>query len=290
MRKIAITSDCNAGLDYIGYDPEIPVLRSLINFGDDHYVDGTDIKADEFYEKLKETTLIPSTSAPTLGETMELIERLIDEGYTDIIHFPISFQLSGTGRTFLNLQEEYKDKINIHVFDTKTSCYLQAYLALEAKRLVKEGKSVEEILEHSQILRDGNKAYFVVDDLNYLVKNGRLSGFSGAVGTLLKIKPILWLTPEGKIEAFEKVRTHTKAIEKTLEIVKNELSDSNKYMVVLFHTCREDDVQKIAEYLENELPHLSQKIDIYQVTPAVGAHIGRGIIGIGYFKLDNVKN
>ena len=112
MRKIAITSDCNAGLDYIGYDSEIPVLRSVINFGDDHYVDGTDIKCDEFYEKLKDTPTIPSTSAPTLGETMELIESLIEQGYTDIIHYPISFKLSGTGSTFLNLKEEYKDKIN----------------------------------------------------------------------------------------------------------------------------------------------------------------------------------
>ena len=73
-------------------------------------------------------------------------------------------------------------------------------------------------------------------------------------------------------------------------MVKNDLSESNKYLVVIFHTCREDDAKKIAEYLESELPGLSQKIEIYQVTPAVGAHIGRGIIGLGYFKLDKVKN
>ena len=289
MSKIAITSDCNAGLDYIGYDPEIPVLRSLINFDDEHFVDGTDIKADEFYEKLSNTEIIPSTSAPTLGETMELIEKLIEEGYTDVIHYPISFQLSGTGRTFLNLKEQYKDQINIHVFDTKVACYMQAYLALEAKRLVKEGRTVEEILEHSQTLYDGIKAYFLVDDLRYLVKNGRLSGLSGTLGTLLKIKPILYLTEEGKIEAFEKVRTHSKALEKMLETVKENLSDSKKYNIVIFHTVRYEDALKIKEELTNSLPYLNDPIEICVVTPAVGAHIGRGILGIGYFKLDNIK-
>ena len=289
MRKIAITSDCNAGLDYIGYDPQIPVLRSLINFEDEHYVDGTDIKADEFYEKIGNTDVIPSTSAPTLGETMELIEKLIEEGYTDVIHYPISFQLSGTGRTFYNLKEEYKDKINIHVFDTKVACYMQAYLALEAKRLVNEGRTVEEILEHSQTLYDGIKAYFLVDDLRYLVKNGRLSGLSGALGTLLKIKPILTLTSEGKIEAYEKVRTHAKALEKMIESVKQELSDSNKYNMVIFHTVRYEDALNLKEQLTNELPHLHEEIKICAITPAVGAHIGRGVLGIGYFKLDNVK-
>lgn len=290
MKKIAITSDCNAGLDYIGYDSEIPVLRSVINFGDDHYVDGTDIKCDEFYEKLKDTPTIPSTSAPTLGETMELIESLIEEGYTDIIHYPISFKLSGTGSTFLNLKEEYKDKINIHVFDTKVAAFPQAYLALEAKRLVKEGKSVEEILDHSKTLLENSKIYLLVDDLNYLVKNGRLSGFSGTIANILKIKPILHLTEEGRIETFEKVRTHTKALEKIIENVKNELADSKKYKVVMLHTVRMEAALKIKEHLTELLPNLVDEIEIHQVTPAVGAHVGRGILAVGYFKLDEVKN
>ena len=88
MSKIAIISDVNAGLDYIGYDPEIPVLRSIINFGDEHYVDGIAIKADEFYARLKANdSVIPSTSAPTVGEAMELLEKLIEEKYTDVIMY-----------------------------------------------------------------------------------------------------------------------------------------------------------------------------------------------------------
>lgn len=109
MSKIAVVSDVNAGLDYLGYDPGIPVLRSIINFGEEHYVDGVDIKADQFYEKLKSSPVIPSTSAPTVGEAMALFDRLISEGYTDVIMCSISYQLSSIGQMFENLQDNIGD-------------------------------------------------------------------------------------------------------------------------------------------------------------------------------------
>lgn len=290
MSKIAITSDCNAGLDYIGYDSQIPVLRSMINFGDDHYIDGTDIKADEFYDKLILTNVIPSTSAPTLGEAIDMIENLIKEGYTDVIHFPISFELSGTGKTVLNLKEQYKDKINIHVFDTKTACYLQAYLALEAKRMVNEGKTVSEILERSEKLRKKSNAYFVVDNLMYLVKNGRLSGMSGTLGTIFKIKPLLNLNQEGKIIPCKKIRTHKEAVKVATEMIKEELKDSKKYKIFVFHTRRIEDGRLIQDQLRGMFNNNVGDIELYTVTPAVGAHIGCGILGFGYFDLDGIDD
>ena len=78
MSKIAIITDVNAGLDYIGYDPQIPTLRSVINFGDEHYVDGTEIKADEFYKRIVEEKVIPSTSAPTIGDAMTILDDLVE--------------------------------------------------------------------------------------------------------------------------------------------------------------------------------------------------------------------
>ena len=152
MEKIAIITDVNAGLDYIGYDAQIPTLRSNINFGEKHYIDGIEIKADEFYEKLLTEDVIPSTSAPTVGEAMELIEKLIEEGYTDVIMYSISYQLSSIGQMVETLREEYGEKINIHVVDTKVAAYLQGYIAITAKEMADAGKSVEEILEYSNYL------------------------------------------------------------------------------------------------------------------------------------------
>lgn len=285
MSKIAIVTDVNAGLDYIGYDPEIPTLRSIINFQDEHYIDGIEIHADEFYERLSTSDVIPSTSAPTVGEAMELIEKLISENYTDLIMYSISYQLSSIGQMVENLRSEYGDKINIYVVDTKTATYLQGYMAVTAKEMVKQGKTVEEILEYSNYLVENQHAYFVVDNLSYLVKNGRLSGAAGFVGSLLKIKPILEMTKEGKIVSKEKVKTHRKAVEKALELFISEVKDAKKVKILVLHTLREQEAKEVADYLQKECPN-ALPIEIHMVTPAVGAHIGCGIIGFGYFILE----
>lgn len=283
MRKIAIISDCNAGLDYVKGGENIPVLRSMIIFGEERYVDGTDIKADEFYHKIQTTDVIPSTSAPTVGEAMTLIENLIDEGYTDVIMYSISYQLSSIGQMVESLRDEYP-QINIHVVDTKMATLMQGFLALEAQRMVEEGCSVEEILERSYYLIDNSHAYFVVDDLRYLVKNGRLTGAQGFLGGLLKIKPLLELSKDGRIISKEKIKTHRRAVERGLQLLLDEIGDHPKLQILVFQTERLDDAKKVADFFKEKLGDRADVL-ITTVTPAVGAHIGSGIIGFGYFKL-----
>lgn len=285
MSKIAIVSDVNAGLDYLGYDSGIPVLRSIINFENEHLIDGIDIKADEFYKRLTISDFIPSTSAPTVGEAMDLVEKLIDEKYTDVIMYSISYQLSSIGQMFETLREEYGDKINIHVIDTKAAAYLQGYIAVEAKRMVDESKSVEEILTYSNRLISNMHAYFVVNNLSYLVKNGRLSGAAGFMGNLLKIKPVLELTKEGKIISKLKVKTHRKAVETAVDLLVSELDGVKEAKVIVFHSMLDEEAARLRN-LFSEKFNFKNKVEIHIITPAVGAHIGSGIIGFGYFKLD----
>lgn len=288
MSKIAIISDVNAGLDYIGRDPQIPVLRSMINFGEEHYIDGIEIKAEQFYEKVKEKlqeNIIPSTSAPTVGEAMVLIEDLIEQGYTDVIMYSISFKMSSIGQMVENLKNEYSDKINIHVVNTKTAAYLQGFLAVTAKEMVEQGCSVEEIIARTDFLIENSHAYFVVDDLNFLVKNGRLSGAAGFFAGLLKIKPVLEINKEGQIVTFEKIKTHTKAVERSKQLIVEEVAGYKKVKLILFHTCREEDAKEIKQYFENTLTNLSD-VEVHMITPAVGAHIGLGVLGMGYYILE----
>lgn len=285
MEKIAIITDVNAGLDYIERKLDVHVLRSMIHFGEEHFVDGIDMMADQFYDKLQNTDIIPSTSAPTIGEAMELLDKLVEENYTDAIMYAISSQMSCICEMMQTLAEEYKDKINLHVFDTRLATYLQGYLAVCAKDMVDEGKSVSEILAYSEYLRENVHEYFIVDDLKYLVKNGRLKGFAGAVGALLKIKPILEIDKEGRIVVKTKVRTHTKAIEEAFNMLSEELAGAKKVKMFAFHTCREEECKLLLEKIKNSNPLFSD-IEMHMVTPAVGAHIGPGILGFGYFILE----
>lgn len=281
--KIAIMTDVNAGLDYIGYDSGIACLRSSVNFPNEVLVDGVDIKADEFYERIKGITdpkEIPSTSAPAIGDIMNTIEKFIEEGYTDIIHFPISFKLSSTGQNVVSVASEYADKINVHVVDTKVACYLQGYLAINAKEMAERGATVEEILQRSYQLIDNIQTYFVVEDLNYLVKNGRLSGMAGFMGSLLKIKPVLELDEEGRIVTKEKVRTYSKAVERATELLLEYIEGKEKIKLIGFHSLKEDVVKEVIKKIQEVRPDVVD-VEIHFITPAVGAHIGAGVIGIG---------
>lgn len=285
MGRIVIVSDVNAGLDYIGRDPHIPVLRSVINFGEEHLVDGVDITADVFYDRLVKENIIPSTSAPTVGEAMELIEKLIEEGYTDLIMYSISYQLSSIGQMVETLRSEYQDKINIHVIDTKTAAYLQGYLALTAKDMVDEGKSVKEIIDRSNFLIENSHAYFVVDNLNYLVKNGRISGAAGFLGGLFKIKPVLEMAKDGRIISFEKIKTHRRAVERIIELIIEETKNAKSLKILVFHTVRLEGAKELANYLEANIKG-NKSVEVHSITPAVGAHIGYGVLGVGYYILE----
>jgi len=285
MSKIAIISDVNAGLDYLGYDPGIPVLRSVINFENEHLVDGIDIKADEFYRRLNATDYIPSTSAPTVGEAMELIEKLISEGYTNIIMYSISYQLSSIGQMVETLIDEYKDKVNIHVVDTKAATYLQGYVAVEAKKMADAGKSVEEILDYSYYLVDNMHAYFVVNNLSYLVKNGRLSGAAGFVGNLLRIKPVLEITKDGRIVSKMKVKTYRKAVDTAIEMFVKELEGVKEAKILVVHSLMDEKAIELQKFFTEKFK-FKNSVEIHMITPAVGAHIGSGIIGFGYFILE----
>ena len=285
--KIAVMTDVNAGLDYIGYDPQITTLRSTVNFKDEVLADGIDIKADEFYRRIANITSaaeIPSTSAPALGEIEAAIESFIAEGYTDIIHFPISFQLSATGPTVKQMAEDYQDKIKIHVIDTKLATILQGYLALNAKKMAEAGAGVEEIIARSNYLIEHSCAYFVVDNLNYLVKNGRLSGAAGFFAGLLRIKPVLELNAEGKIVTKEKIKTFRKSVDRAIELLLEFIHDNKNVKVFALHSLREDVIDEAIKKIKQIRPDVDD-IEIHFITPAVGAHIGSGVVGFGAFIL-----
>ena len=285
MEKIAIITDVNAGLDYIGYTPDIYTLRSIINFKDEHLVDGTEIKADEFYERLSKSDFIPSTSAPTIGDAMEILDKLSSEGFTDAIMYSISYKLSSIGQMVETLIDEYKDKIRIHVVDTKSAVLNEGYMALVARKMADEGKTVKEILEYSNYLVTHQNSYFVVDNLMYLIKNGRLSSVAGIAGTLLKIKPILRIDNEGRIITFEKVKTHRKALERALELAFEDLDKCKKAQIYVYHTLREEDGKALVKVFEERYPQFAP-ITLNIITPAVGAHIGCGVLGFSYFMLE----
>ncbi|NLC94837.1 MAG: DegV family protein [Bacilli bacterium] len=282
--KIAIVTDSSSSLDFLPnqYD-NIFIVRMPIHFGSDEYIDGLTITVEEFYSRIDKESIIPTTSQPSLGETLELYEKLRDEGYTDIIHLPISRGISGYYQALFSIKDMVEG-VNVHIVDTKCTAVILGYIVLEAARLVSENKSVLEVLEYCDYLANNFKVYFIVDDLKYLIKNGRLSNAAGFVGSILKIKPILTFNEEGQIIGIEKIRTTKRAINHIIDLI---IQDTQKYKKVQYLMSYAYNPPLIEEFKSMVSESFDLNVFFESVMPSViGAHVGSGIIGLGYFILE----
>lgn len=283
MGKIAIITCSTSGLDYIeGYE-NIYCARTTIVIDGKEYTDGVDITPKEFYENLDTYESVPTTAQPSPGQLLDIYSELKDKGYTEAIYISISDQLSGTYQGVC-LSTSYLEDFTVHPFNSESASYITGFMAMEAYRLAEEGKEAATILEHLDKIRENDHIFFMVDDLKYLVKNGRLSNSAAFMANMLKIKPLLEMTAEGKITATEKIRTSKKAINRIVHRFLEE-TDNGKDVsfTFLFNTEAPEYVAIIKEKLEAANFDTRQLITA-PISPAVGCHIGKGVIGIGYVK------
>lgn len=283
MNKIAIITCSTSGLDYINGYEKIKKARTTIIINNKEYLDGLEIHPKQFYEQLDNLKEVPKTSQPSIGHLLDIYEQLKNEGYTDAIYISISDHLSGTYQSVC-LTTSIIDDFNIHPFNSKTASFLTGFMAMEAYRLANEEKSVKEILDYLSILRDNDRIFLMVDDLKYLVRNGRLSNASAFIASTLKIKPLLEIGDDGKIVAKEKIRTTKRALDRVIESFLEETDNGNKaQFIFLFNTDAEENLNYTKKVLQEKGINTSQLIDA-PVSPAIGCHVGKGVMGIGYIK------
>jgi DegV family protein with EDD domain len=280
MSKIGLLVCGNSGIDYIDHPYDIPVIRSILFVGDKEYSDYVDITADEFYSMLEEDpSLTPSTAQAATGVILEQYQEMIAKGYDELLVVSISQKLSGTYEGCM-LAAKMIDDVNIRVFDSKSVSYPEAKMILDAAKMIDAGKDMDEIWTHLESLRDNHRILFSVNTLRYLVKNGRLSGASGFLGSMLKIKPMLEVTKDGRVEAVEKIRTLSKATDRLIEKFLEELGDKD-VEVFLIEAKATERAEIVRQAILAKRPDLKE-IKAYPLTPVVGAHAGPGVVGVGY--------
>ncbi len=280
MSKIGLLVCGNSGIDYIEHKYDIPVIRSILFVGENEYSDFVDIKAGDFYQMLLDNPeLTPSTAQAATGVILEQYKEMIEKGYDELLVISVSQKLSGTYEGCM-LAANMIDDAKITVFDSQTVSYPEAKMALEAAKLVEEGKTVEEIIPRLEALRDNHRILFSVETLRYLVKNGRLSGASGFFGSMLKIKPMLEVTKDGRVEAIEKIRTLSKATDRLIEKFLEELGNQD-VEVFLIDAKADERANYVRQKILEKRPDLGE-IKLYPLTPVVGAHGGPGLVGVGY--------
>lgn len=279
---IATSTSC---LDYLNLSHEnLRILRMKIILNDTSYDDYVDMTAETFYDKLtQDNKLVPTSSMPSPGELLELLEELESNGYEEVFIITVSSALSGTYGVCQMAIQNYEGKLVTHVIDSRNAAISEGWLVLEALRLIAENKPSADILSYLERMRTNRKQYFMVDNLRLFVANGRLSGASGFLGSMLKIKPILEVNDEGKIVPFMKVRTQRKALEEMVNLVIADLKQLDKFVVTYDTSDNLEGITYVKERIEAEFPGYTY----YEapITPVIGCHTGIGTVGIAYFNL-----
>ncbi|WP_367341611.1 DegV family protein [Limosilactobacillus sp.] len=281
--KIAVVTDSTCYLSEEEVkDNNIHVVPIPLMIDGQSYREGVDISTEEFYDKLAHSQSFPSTSQPPIGELMNLYQQLADDGYDAVISIHLSKAISGLVNTVAQIAEEMKDTIKIVPVDSYLTVKMMGRLVLEAAREVEAGKDLDTILANLSKYRETFNDVFVVDDLQNLVRGGRLSNASGFVGSILKIKPLLTMhTPRHAIEAFEKVRSMKKAKLRCEQIFDQEIAKVDyPVSAIVYHANCPKAGQKWLDKLAADHPDIPFELSYFG--PVVGTHIGQGALAISW--------
>lgn len=275
MQKIAIFTDSACDLtDAELNEYGIRFLPLQIIYKDNSYRDRVEISADEVYGNLEKE--VPKTSLPTGTDIDALFLELKKEGYTHAIGVMISGGLSGTANSVKLIAEEHPE-IETYIYDTKNLSISEGIMALKAAKMVKDGLSFEEIKEALPEEKKSVDTYYCLATLEYLIKGGRIGKVSGTIGQMLNIKPIIYVNEEGVYVTLDKARGTKQAYMKLVSILKENL-EKTKCKVYVMHGGAKKEAQDMVERIK-DLPGILS-LEFRQISPALGVHTGRGLIGI----------
>lgn len=282
MMKLAVITDSSAFLpDSLRGNDHLFVLDIPVVIAGETYVEGKNLTASDFYEKMAAADDLPKTSQPSVAELEETLTRLASEDYTHVLGLFLSSGISGFYQNIQYLKDEFAD-LKIAFPDSKITSAPLGLMVENALTWAAEGQDFEEILLKIQRQIDGTSAFIMVDDLNHLVKGGRLSNGAAILGNLLSIKPILYFNDAGVIEVFEKIRTEKKAIKRLVEVVE-EKTVSASYQVMVIHGNAEEKAESLRQQLI--AAGIADDISLATFGSVIGTHLGEGSVALAYIPL-----
>lgn len=276
--KLAIVTDSTAYLpERIQKHANLFVVPIPVILDGKIYNEGIDIEADQYYELLKASEEFPTTSQPVIGEMLVLYEKLAKQGYDTIISIHLSSGISGFVGNLHGIKDAI-DGLTVIPYDSKITSMPMGHMVETALELAEQGATIEDILKKLDTIRDQTYAYLIVDDLNNLVRGGRLNNGAALIGGLLKIKPILTFD-EGEIVLFEKIRSSKKAFNRAEEIIGQRKEEINQEVILYVIHANNLEVAEIEkEKLQEKYPEAT--IEVGHFGPVIGTHLGEKAIGL----------
>ena len=280
MSKIALITDSTA---YIPSDlvkkHNLTITPQVLIWGEETFRDGVDIQPDEFYARLKTSKVMPTTSQVSPATMQSTFEGLIEKGY-EVLGIFIAAKLSGTIQSAvqaIDMMGNAGEKVKI--VDSNTTAMAMGFQVLTVARAVENGANMEEAVALAERSRETTGVYFAVDTLEFLHRGGRIGGAKRFLGTALNVKPVLAVM-DGHVEAVEQIRTKKKAVDRVLELVKEQVSGKIPIRLATLHAAAEDEARTLLDRASNELNAIESIMSA--VSPVVGTHAGPGTVGLAY--------
>lgn len=272
-----ISTDSTANLPKEYYEKlNIKMIPLQIILNDETFDDLSDkLPTKEYYQKMRDGA-VPTTAQVNEFSAKEYFEKLLESG-EDILHISFSSALSGTCATMKRVADELNSTHSnkIVVVDSLNASCGEGILVLKANDLRNEGKTIDEIKTKIEKLVPYVCSYFTVEQLKYLVRGGRVGKFSGIVGTLLNIKPVLRVDEKGKLVSYKKVISRKKSIGEMANIVTDKIADK-RYVMITHAECEEEakDFAKTLKETFNVEPIITE------LTQVIGCHTGPGLLAV----------
>lgn len=264
------------GLNVIRMPYTIDNEEHFYDMGEHH-----DFKA--FFDKMR-AGATPKTSALNAYDYIEYFEPVLARG-EDIYYITFSHQMSGTfhamQQAIEELKEKYPDRV-IRFKDSKLISVGSGCITYHGALQYKNGATMDELDAYLDELIDHTSMYFTVDDLTYLHRGGRISGFAKVFGGLLNIHPILYFNEEGKIINIAKAKGTKKSLSTLLDFMKTKGSELDQYRIYILQADNEETAEYFADMIRKQFSNLTLDIAIRPVGPVIGSHCGPGTIGVAF--------
>ena len=277
--KLAVITDSSAYLEEKTLQREnLFILDIPVNIDGEEYVEGVNLTAEEFYQKMAQASELPKTSQPSIAKLDEILTSLKEQGYTHALGLFLSSGISGFYQNIQYMVDDYEG-LTIAFPDTLITSAPLGIMVESVFNWRDQGDDFSIIQDKLAIQISHTSAFIMVDDLDHLVKGGRLSNGAAILGNLLSIKPILYFNDQGVIEVYEKVRTEKKAIKRLVEIIK-ELTKDGNYRITVIHGNAPQKAADLRQLLMES--GVTAEIPIETFGSVIGTHLGEGSIALSY--------
>ncbi len=273
---VRIVTDSTADLPLqFAHDLGIAVVPLSVIFGDEVYREGIDIDHDLFYDKLINGKVLPTTSAPSVGDFLEAYEPLLKET-DEIVSIHLSSKLSATYDNACQAAQDLSDRgARIEVIDSRVVSLGLTFVALAAARAARDGGDIDQVRAAADSTIERIRIYILLDTLEYVRRGGRIGRARAFLGAILRVKPMLALR-DGEVHPHERVRTRRHAMDRLFQIA---TSYPNVREVAIGYSTNPQDAHDFQQRLAEVMPHVN--IWTARFGPVIGTHGGPGVLGLG---------